>query len=71
MAQQGLCSRREADRLIASGRVLVDGAVVNQLGIRVNPDADIRLSTQAARHRETLATILLNKPPGYVSNLPA
>ena len=70
MAQQGLCSRREADRLIASGRVLVDGAVVNQLGIRVNPDADIRLSTQAARHRETLATILLNKPPGYVSNLP-
>ena len=45
--------------VIDGGTVLGDGVVVKQLGIRVNPDADIRLSAQAARQRETLATILL------------
>ena len=70
MAQQGLCSRREADRLISAGHVLVDGVTVSQLGSRVSPHADIQLSSQATQQRQSLATVLLNKPPGVVSNQP-
>ena len=70
MAEQGLCSRREADRLISAGHVLVDGVVVNQLGSRVHPLADIQLSTEAQHQRQSLATVLLHKPPGVVSNQP-
>ena len=70
MAQQGLCSRREADRLISAGQVLVDGRVVNQLGSRVHPLARIQLSAQAQHQRALLATVLLHKPPGVVSNQP-
>ncbi|RYZ69979.1 MAG: pseudouridylate synthase, partial [Proteobacteria bacterium] len=32
MAERGLCSRREADELIAKGWVRVDGEVISQLG---------------------------------------
>ena len=70
MAQQGLCSRREADRLISAGQVLVDGRVVDQLGSRVHPLAKIQLSSQAQHQRASLATVLLHKPPGVVSNQP-
>lgn len=70
MAHRGICSRREADRYIEQGLVLVDGEVVDQLGSRILPHQKIELkqaaqAAQAARH-----TILLNKPVGYVSNLP-
>ena len=70
MAQQGLCSRREADRLIAAGQVRVDGVVIDQLGSKVHPLAAIELTREARRQRAALATVLLNKPPGIVSNQP-
>ena len=70
MAQQGLCSRREADRLIATGQVQVDGVVIDQLGSKVHPLAAIELTSEARRQRAALATVLLNKPPGIVSNQP-
>tara|TARA_Y100000588_G_scaffold201813_1_gene215456 strand:+ start:3898 stop:4629 length:732 start_codon:yes stop_codon:yes gene_type:complete len=70
MAQQGLCSRREADRLIAAGQVRVDGVVIDQLGSKVHPLAAIELTSEARRQRAALATVLLNKPPGIVSNQP-
>ncbi len=70
MAQQGLCSRREADRLIAAGQVRVDGVVIDRLGSRVHPLAAIELTSEANRQRKALATVLLNKPPGIVSNQP-
>jgi 23S rRNA pseudouridine2604 synthase len=65
MAELGLCSRREADEFIAKGWVKVDGVVVNVLGSKVGPDARINLDKNAQASR--LATILLNKPVGYVS----
>ncbi|MGA0342648.1 MAG: pseudouridine synthase [Arenicellales bacterium] len=70
MASQGLCSRREADRLIAAGQVSVDGKVVAELGSKVDPNARIQLSKAAHRERQRLATVILNKPPGIVSNQP-
>jgi 23S rRNA pseudouridine2604 synthase len=70
MAERGLCSRREADELIAKGWVKVNGVIVDQLGSKVAPDAEIQLHSAAQNKLDRLVTILLNKPIGYVSGQP-
>lgn len=70
MAARGLCSRREADRYIEQGLVLVDGARVTTLGTKVRPDQDIRLDVLAETVQKGLATFLLHKPVGVVSAQP-
>ncbi|MEM7193980.1 MAG: pseudouridine synthase [Pseudomonadota bacterium] len=70
MAQRGMCSRREADRFIERGWVLVDGEPVTTLGIRVDDTQVVELSEQAAAQQAGFATVLLNKPVGLVSGLP-
>ncbi len=70
MSERGLCSRREADDLIAKGLVKVDGAVVSQLGTKVPPDARIEVTGRAQRILDEKVTILINKPVGYVSSQP-
>lgn len=70
MAERGLCSRREADALIEQGLVQVDGRIVDQLGTRIHPGARIELQTRAHTQLDARATILLNKPVGYVSGQP-
>ena len=70
MAERGLCSRREADDLIARGLVKVDGQIVDRLGSKVEPDAQIEILGQGQRLLEEKVTILLNKPIGYVSSQP-
>jgi 23S rRNA pseudouridine2604 synthase len=67
MAEQGLCSRREADSYIERGWVRVDGAVVSELGSKAYPNQKITLDRQAQRRQTARVTILLNKPVGYVS----
>ncbi len=67
MATRGLCSRREADRLIERGEVQVDGKRVTELGTKVSEDCIITLSPSATRRQRRLVTILLNKPVGVVS----
>lgn len=70
MSERGLCSRREADRYISAGLVLVDGQVIDTLGTRVDPGSDITLSPEAQRDSHQKVTILLNKPVGFVSGTP-
>jgi 23S rRNA pseudouridine2604 synthase len=67
MAELGLCSRREADEWIINGWVKVDGEIIDTLGTRVNPDAEIIVSGYAIEHQAENVTILLHKPVGYVS----
>jgi 23S rRNA pseudouridine2604 synthase len=67
MGELGLCSRREAEKWIVSGWVKVDGQVIDQLGVRVSPQARIEIDPAAREHQATQVTILLNKPVGYVS----
>jgi 23S rRNA pseudouridine2604 synthase len=67
MAEQGLCSRREADAYIERGWVRVDGVVVAELGSKAWPDQKITLDKQARQRQTSRVTILLNKPVGYVS----
>ena len=66
MAEQGLCSRREADAYIEKGWVKVDG-VVAVLGERAFPHQKLTLDRSAAQHQAQSVTILIHKPMGYVS----
>lgn len=70
MSERGLCSRREADDWIARGWVFVEGQRISELGTRVDPAAKITLAKEAQANQAKLATILLNKPVGYVSGQP-
>ena len=63
MAEQGLCSRREADSYIERGWVKVDGVVVT-LGERALPTQTITLERSAAVQQTSRVTILIHKPMG-------
>ncbi|WP_374341785.1 pseudouridine synthase [Azonexus sp.] len=70
MSERGLCSRREADLWIERGWVFVDGVQVAELGSRIDPSAEITVSTEAKKDQAKAVTILLHKPVGYVSGQP-
>ncbi len=70
MSERGISSRREADELIVTGQVFVDGNKVTELGVKFPRSVEVKLSAMAERQQDQLATIILNKPVGYVSNLP-
>lgn len=67
MSQRGLCSRREADKLIEQGLVKVNGEIVNTLGLKVTEDVKIELTDRAQKLQKQRVTIMINKPVGYVS----
>ncbi|MBR4107543.1 MAG: pseudouridine synthase [Akkermansia sp.] len=65
LASCGYESRRAADRLIAEGRVEVNGKAVDTPGLRVMPTDFVRVDGRHATPKEEVV-ILLNKPRGYV-----
>lgn len=67
MADQGICSRREADQCIENGWVKVNGKTVDQLGTKVLPDVKITLSEEAYQWIQKKLTLIINKPVGFVS----
>jgi 23S rRNA pseudouridine2605 synthase len=69
IAACGLASRREAERWIEAGRVAVDG-VVSTLGDKADPLLEsVTVDGKAIGRAETLITLLLNKPVGYVTTM--
>jgi 23S rRNA pseudouridine2604 synthase len=70
MGQSGLCSRREADALIADGLVSIDGETVTDAGRKIQPGQTLTLADQAAARLAEGITIVMNKPVGYVSGQP-
>ena len=70
MASRGICSRREADKYIERGLVLVNNKIIDQLGSKVATDSVIILSDKGIEEQKRLSTMLLNKPVGYVSGQP-
>ena len=64
----GVASRRAAERLMAEGRVTVNGTVVRELGTKADPGADdIRVDGRAIKTATRRLYFLLNKPRGYVT----
>jgi len=66
IAHSGLCSRRDADRLVEEGRVAVDGNEVTQHGVRVQAHNTVTVDGEVVSPR-ALEHILLNKPKDTIS----
>jgi pseudouridine synthase len=63
LARAGIASRRGADELIAQGRISVNGAVVRDMGVKVDPDRDdIRLDGEQIPGPQALRYVALHKP---------
>ena len=68
LSQAGIASRRAAEKLIADGRVSVNGATVTEMGTKADLGADdIRVDGRRIKAAERSRYVLLNKPAGYVS----
>jgi 23S rRNA pseudouridine2605 synthase/23S rRNA pseudouridine2604 synthase len=71
LSERGVCSRREAERLMAEGKVKINGKVVLTLGSKINPDTDkVSVDRKWVSGSPAKLYIKLHKPPGYVSSNP-
>lgn len=66
IANSGVCSRREADELIAMGLVSVNGKTITEMGYKVNPGDEVRYENKILK-AEKPVYILMNKPKGYLT----
>ena len=67
IAERGVASRRAAEEMIAAGRVRVNGKVVTEMGLKIDPIHDrIKLDGDLIGSRQPFRYILLNKPAGYI-----
>ena len=70
LAQAGVASRRASEELIAAGRVEVNGKVVTEQGMRVDPERDtIRVDGSRIPPPRRHLYLVLNKPRGVVSTM--
>lgn len=65
LCDAGVCSRREADRLIESGRVTVDG-IRAVLGMKVKPGQEVRVGKKVIAGNREKIVLAVNKPAGIV-----
>lgn len=70
LARSGIASRRKSEELITSGKIKVNGQVVTELGIKINPEIDIvEYNGKQIKEENKKIYILLNKPIGYVTTV--
>ncbi len=68
VAQSGVCSRREADSLIADGLISVNGVVVTELGSKVTFEDTVEYEGKVLQGEKKIY-IVMNKPKGYVTSV--
>jgi 23S rRNA pseudouridine2605 synthase len=68
ISNSGVCSRREADKIISDGLITINGEVVTELGYKVSLDDDVRFDGRRL-NPERKVYLLLNKPRGFVTTL--
>jgi len=66
IAHCGVCSRREADELIAAGRIRVNKNLVTEMGFMVMPGDNVFMGKKLLK-REDYAYVLLNKPKDFIT----
>lgn len=70
LSSAGVASRRKSEELIQAGRIKVNGNIITELGIKINPNKDIiEFDNQVIKKQEEKIYILLNKPIGYVTTV--
>lgn len=70
LAQSGVCSRREAETLIAQGLVSIDGQTVADAGHKIEPGQTLTLADAASAKLDASLSVVLHKPVGIVSAQP-
>jgi len=66
IANAGVCSRREADKLIESGVIKVNGEVIKVLGTKISPTDKVQYDDQVLKSQKKYY-VLLNKPKGFIT----
>jgi 23S rRNA pseudouridine2605 synthase len=67
MARAGVCSRRDAEKLVAAGRVMVNGKKIDSPALNVQAGDDIRVDGQPLPQAEATRLFLYHKPAGLVT----
>lgn len=70
LAQNGVCSRREAESLIAAGQVSIDGETVQDAGRKILAGQTLTLDDTAQARLGSTLTVMIHKPRGVVSSQP-
>jgi 23S rRNA pseudouridine2605 synthase len=68
LSNAGVCSRREADVLIQTGVVTVNGEVITELGYKIKPDDVVQYDGETI-NAEKKRYVLLNKPKGFITTM--
>jgi 23S rRNA pseudouridine2605 synthase len=68
IANAGICSRREADKLIEKGEIQVNDKVVTTLGTQIKRSDSVRYQGKLLK-QELPVYVLLNKPKGFITSL--
>ncbi|MEM9325924.1 MAG: pseudouridine synthase [Bacteroidota bacterium] len=68
IASAGVCSRRDADELIRSGQIKINGKIVTELGTKVNPGDRVFYKGKALTSERT-QYVLLNKPKDFITTV--
>jgi len=66
IANSGICSRREADKLIEAGKIRINSKIITALGTKVS-SKDIVTYNKKILKSESLVYVLLNKPKGFIT----
>lgn len=67
IAQSGYCSRRKAEELIISGKVKVNGIIINEYGFSVGKNDVIEIDGKELISQSKTVAFLFNKPTGVLS----
>lgn len=70
LAQAGVASRREVDKMIAGGEIKVNGRVIQVLGYKIDDEKDrVEVEGKKIEREEGQVYLMINKPPGYLVTL--
>ena len=68
LSNAGICSRREADVLIQTGVVSVNGTIITELGYKIAPEDVVQYDGETI-NAEIKRYVLLNKPKGFITTM--
>ena len=67
LSSKGVCSRREAEDFILRGLVTVNGKIVREMGVKIDPETD-RVELNSAGIKDKKESVAIYKPKGIVSS---
>jgi 23S rRNA pseudouridine2604 synthase len=70
LAQEGVCSRREAESLIADGQIRINDEIVTDPGRKILPGQTLTVGEAGTKELAAAVTVVINKPVGFVSAQP-